>query len=160
MNSSLPKFRGHKPLPSITEKDIDHGVIYKLWKLLDKCDIAIAHNLNGFDHKKIQTRFIINEMPPPSHYQKIDTLAVARQQFKFTSNKLGYISEKLEAKQQKMDAGGMETWFGCERGEVKAWNKMIKYCDQDVRSDESIYEKFIPYIPKHPYLHTIDNKDV
>lgn len=156
MHSSLPEFRGYKPLPSRTQKNIDKGVVMGLRDLLDECDIAIAHNLNGFDHKKAQTRFLINEIPPPSLYQKIDTLSVARSQFKFTSNKLGYIAKKL-CTQQKMDAGGFETWLGCERGDEQAWKRMIKYCDMDVRSDGDIYKKFIPYIPKHPYAQVIEN---
>jgi hypothetical protein len=150
MHSSLPEFRGYKELPSKTKKNIDKNVMQGLWDLLDECDIAIAHNLKGFDRKKANARFILNGMPPTSHYQLIDTLTVARSQFKFSSNKLGYLSEKLGV-EQKMDAGGMSTWLGCEEGDKKTWDKMIKYCDQDVRSLEAVYLKLRPYMPTHPY---------
>lgn len=156
MHSSLPKFRGYRELPSHTEKDIDIGVISGLWNLLDECDIAVAHNLKAFDRKKANTRFAINDMPPTSHYQMIDTLTVARSQFKFTSNKLEYLSKKLGVT-EKMDSGGFELWIGCEEGNKKSWDKMVRYCDQDVRALESVYLKLRDYIPNHPYQVKIVN---
>lgn len=148
--SSLPQFRGYKELPNRTEKNIDEGVVAGLWKLLNECNIAVAHNLRGFDRKKANTRFIINGMPPPSHYDIVDTLTVARTQFKFTSNKLGYLADKLGVK-HKLDAGGFDTWDDIEWGKAKAWRRMIKYCDGDLAPLEGIYEKMKPWMPRHPY---------
>jgi len=148
--SALPDFRGYKELPSKTEKNIDKDVCKKLWKLLDECDVAIAHNLKGFDRKKANTRFIINGMKPPSHYDLVDTLTVARSQFKFTSNKLGYLADKLGV-DHKLDPGGFSTWLDIEEGKPKAWKKMIKYCDGDIPPLEGIYEAMKPYMPRHPY---------
>jgi len=56
--------------------------------------------------------------------------------------------------------GGIEAWLACERGEVKGWKNMIKDCDQDVRSDDDVYRRFIPYIQKHPFGKVIGNKEV
>lgn len=154
LRSSLPDFRGYRPLPSKTEMGIDKGVMKGLWKLLDECDVAVAHNLKGFDNKKANTRFLINGMKPPSPYHMIDTLAVARSQFKFTSNKLEYLSKKLGVT-QKMDVGGFDTWLGCEEGDKKAWDKMVKYCDTDVRALEDVYLKELPFINNHPNLSII-----
>ena len=157
-NSSLPKFRGYKKLPSKTEKSIDKKVMKELWKLLNKCDIAVAHNLKGFDRKKANTRFLIHGMPPPSPYAMIDTLQVARSEFKFTSNKLEYISKKLGVA-EKMDAGGFDLWLGCEDGIKSSWDKMQKYCDQDVRSLEDVYLKQRPYVRNHPNLNVITENE-
>jgi len=149
-HSSLPDFRGYKELPGKTEQTIDKKVMKGLWNLLDECDIAIAHNLKAFDRKKANTRFRIADMEPPSYYQLVDTLSVARSQFKFTSNKLEYLAKKLGVT-EKMDSGGFELWIGCEDGDEKAWRKMQRYCDQDVRSLEEVYLKLRSYIPNHPY---------
>lgn len=156
--SALPDFRGYKELPTRTEEDpkIDKGVMKELWTMLDECDIAIAHNLKAFDRKKANTRFIVNGMSPPSHYDLIDTLTVARSQFKFTSNKLGYLADKLGVP-HKLDAGGFDTWDNIERGYRKDWKHMIKYCDGDIAPLDGIYEKMIPWIPKHPYNVCIDD---
>jgi len=148
-HSKLPDFRGYRELPSKTEKDIDKGVVGELWKMLDECDIAIAHNLKSFDRKKANTRFIINGMEPPSPYRMIDTLSEARKEFKFTSNKLEYIADKLDVT-RKMDAGGFDTWLGCEDGCEKTWKKMQKYCDRDVVALDDIYMEMLPWIRNHP----------
>jgi len=149
--SALPDFRGYKELPSRTEKNIDKGVMKELWGMLNECDIAVAHNLKAFDRKKANTRFIINGMPPPSHYDLVDTLTVARTQFKFTSNKLGYLADKLGV-DHKLDAGGFDTWDDIEWGRVRAWQKMIRYCDGDIAPLNGIYHKMKPWMPRHPYL--------
>ena len=146
--SSLPKYRGYTELPSKTEADIDKGVMLELWKLLDETDIVIAHNLKSFDRKKANTRFIINGMSPPSTYEMIDTLTEARKEFKFTSNKLGYLSDKL-CVTKKMDPGGFDLWLGCEAGDEKAWNKMGAYCRRDILSLQDVYTEIRPYIRNH-----------
>jgi len=155
-HSALPDFRGYRPLPSKTQKNIDKKVIKGLWNLLDECDIAIAHNLKSFDKKKANTRFIINGLKPPSHYQMIDTLSVARTEFKFTSNKLEYLAKKL-CVTEKIDTGGFDLWIGCENGIKKDWDKMQKYCDTDVLALEDVYLKQRPYIKNHPYIPSLDN---
>jgi len=155
-HSSLPDFRGYKELPSKTEKNIDRKVMKGLWDKLDECDIAVAHNLKSFDRKKANTRFIINGMPPPSPYEMVDTLQIARSEFKFTSNKLGYISSKLSVS-KKIETGGFDLWVGCENGDKKSWDKMIKYCDQDVKVLEDVYLEERPYMRHHPNLGIILN---
>lgn len=159
MHSSLPDFRGYKELPSKTEKNIDKYVMKGLWDLLNDCDVAVAHNLKSFDRKKANTRFVINGMEPPSPYHMIDTLSVARSEFKFTSNKLEYISKKLGTT-EKMDSGGFELWLGCEAGNKSDWKKMQDYCDQDVRALEDVYLEERPYITNHPNLSVIIEGEV
>ena len=154
-HSSLPDFRGYKELPSKTQKNIDKGLMKELWKLLDECDVAVAHNLKNFDRKKANTRFIINGMKPPSPYHMIDTLTTARAEFKFTSNKLEYLSKKLGVTEKMNLPEGFELWLGCEEGDELCWDKMVRYCDQDVRALEDVYLKQRPYMRNHPNLNII-----
>jgi len=154
-HASLPMFRGYKELPSKTQNNIDKGVIKQLRELLDECDVAVAHNLKAFDRKKANTRFIINGMKPPSPYHMIDTLTVARSEFKFTSNRLEYLCKKLGVTEKMKLPEGFELWLGCEAGDKECWDKMIKYCDQDVLSLEAVYLKQRPYIRNHPNLNII-----
>ncbi len=153
-HSSLPDFRGYKELPSKTEKNIDKRLTKELWNLLDECDLAIAHNAKGFDIKKCMTRFLIHGRPPPSPFHVVDTLSTSRSIFKFTSNKLGYVSKKL-CVEEKMDSGGLALWDGCEAGDHLCWDKMVRYCDQDVRALEDVYLKQRPYMKNHPNLNII-----
>jgi hypothetical protein len=51
---------------------------------------------------------------------------------------------------KKVDTGGFKLWKKCLSGDVKAWNKMVKYCRQDVLLLEKIYLKIRPYLKRHP----------
>lgn len=66
----------------------DRRITKSIWRLLDEADIVISHNGKSFDLKKLNARFIKYGLNPPSHYQSVDTLLIARSVFKFTSNKL------------------------------------------------------------------------
>src|SRR4051794_17207192 len=60
------------------DKEDDTRIVRKLWKLLDKADIVVAHNGKKFDVRKIQARFLLLGMPPPSPFKVVDTLLEAR----------------------------------------------------------------------------------
>lgn len=127
----------------------DKKILEKLWVLLDEADVVIAHNGIKFDRRKINARFIKHGLNPPSPYKTIDTLLVARKEFAFSSNRLNDISKFLGLG-QKLDSGGFSTWRACMNGDIKAWNKMVKYCQRDVKQLEKVYLKLRPYIAIHP----------
>lgn len=127
----------------------DKLALKKLWALLDEADIVIAHNGKQFDVRKINARFIMNGMPPPSPYKVVDTLLAARQYFFFTSNKLTDLGKYLKCG-EKMETGGFKLWRDCMAGNKKAWRKLVKYCRNDILLLEKIYLKLRPYILNHP----------
>lgn len=85
----------------------DKRISESMWKFIDYADVVIAHNGDGFDIPRLNTRFILNGIKPPSPYQAIDTLKVARKVFSFSSNKLDFIARQLGI-EGKMDVGGDE----------------------------------------------------
>ena len=66
----------------------DRALLKGIWKLLDEEDIVITQNGKRFDNKKLNARFVLNDMLPPSTYRDIDTLEIAKKRFGFTSRKL------------------------------------------------------------------------
>jgi hypothetical protein len=147
LSSSLvdfPKNYKHNP-------EDDKLILQNLWKLLDEADIVIAHNGKNFDVRKANARFIMNKMPPPSPYKVIDTLLEARKYFFFTSNKLNDLGKYLNCG-QKVETGGFKLWKQCMVGDLKAWEKMVTYCKNDVVLLEKIYLKLRPYMETHPNL--------
>lgn len=149
--SALPDFKSYKKDP-----ENDKKVMLALWDLLDKADIVIAHNGIKFDIRKVNARFIINGINPPSPYKVIDTLRVARRYFAFTSNKLDDLGAFLNVG-KKLNTGGFDLWKQCLRQNLKAWAKMIRYCKTDVILLEKIYKKLRPYITTHPNLAVYDD---
>jgi len=129
----------------------DYDVVNALYKLLDEADIVIAHNANGFDNKVSTGRFIAHDMTPPSPYKTVDTLSVARQKARFSSNKLDVLGQQLHIGRKANEThGGL--WKACLSGDEKAWKKMIAYCNQDVKLLVKLYDRLLPYITNHPNM--------
>lgn len=132
------------------EKNIenDKRLLEGIWKLLDEADIVITQNGRSFDQKKLFARFILNGMSPPSSFKHIDTKVLAKKHFAFTSNRLEYLSDKLNTKYKKLkhhEFSGFELWKECLAGNLKAWNVMEKYNKYDVLSLEELYKKLAPW---------------
>lgn len=113
------------------------------YRHLEKADVVVGHNIDGFDRKKLNARFIFYGLKPPPPYQTVDTLKIARKNFGFTSNKLGDLGTHLSLGSKiSIDK---ETWFGCLKGNKKDWEKMRRYNQQDVLLLEKIYLKLRPW---------------
>ena len=126
----------------------DRRVVSKLWGLIDEADIIIAHNLIKFDRQKANSRFVEHGLLPPSPYQVVDTLAIAKREFKFSSNKLDYLCQKLGIG-AKLDTD-FDLWKDCLIGDKIALKNMYDYCGNDVGILEDLYLKLRPWIKSHP----------
>jgi len=129
----------------------DKRIVEDLWYLLDEATIVCGHNSVKFDHKKMNTRFLMHGFPPPSPYHKIDTLKIARANFAITSNKLEYLNEVLDIS-RKIENEGLQLWIDCMNGSQKALDTMSNYNDGDVVGLEELYMKLRPWIKGHPNL--------
>lgn len=129
----------------------DKRVVTDLWKLLDEADIVVAHNGDKFDIKMMNTRFIKHNLNHPSFFRSVDTLKVAKKEFRISSNKLDYLCKFLGL-ETKADTGGFTLWKDCLEGKQEALDKMQKYCNQDVRILEELYLTLLPYIRNHPTI--------
>lgn len=143
----------HDELPSHPnyekDKEDDKEISKSLWKLFDEADILVAHNGNGFDIPKCNARFLQHKLGPPSPYRKVDTLLEARKYFRFTSNKLEHLGNILKVG-KKMKHQGHELWTRCIRGDLEAWDTMVKYNRQDIVVLEGVYLKLRPWMQNHP----------
>lgn len=127
-------------------------------ELLSEADLVIGHNSNGFDNKMLNAKFLEFGFDPPAPYKSVDTLSVAKRYFRFTSNSLGDLAEKLGV-QKKAQLGGFAVWLACIEGDQKAWNKLKAYNKQDVRVLEDLYLKMRPWIENHPPMNIISGKE-
>lgn len=137
-------------MDSREQKDIsnDKKILKGIHKLLNEADIVISQNGVSFDSKKLNARFAIHGMKPPSPYRQIDTLKIARKYFKFTSNKLEYLTDKLCTKYKKLKHAkysGFSLWSECLKGNIEAWKEMEKYNKYDVLSLEELYTKLMSW---------------
>lgn len=126
----------------------DSALLKKVWELMNEADILLTQNGDAFDIKKLNARFILNGFKPPSSYKSIDTCKIAKRKFGFTSNKLEYMTHKLNKKYKKQKHAkfsGFELWTECLAGNLKAWNEMKVYNQYDVLALEELYRKLQPW---------------
>lgn len=126
----------------------DKSILQRLWDLMNEAAIIIGHNVEQFDIRKINTRFIINGFPPPSPYQVVDTYKIAKKYFLFSSNKMQYLNKQLHLK-NKLETN-FELWVRCINGDIEALNYMEEYNKYDCFATEDMYFIFRPWIKSHP----------
>lgn len=130
----------HNNLPDVMLKNIH--------SLLDQADAVIHYNGTKFDIPTLNKEFLLYGMAPPAPYKQIDLLRVARNQFKFPSNKLDYVSQALGLG-KKTKHIGHELWIKCMADNAEAWKMMEEYNKQDVILLEKVYGKLKPWIKNH-----------
>lgn len=131
-----------------------HGkkeMLKELHRLMDEADVLVGWNSASFDHKHIRREFLEAGMLPPSPAKDVDLMRVAKKQFRFPSNKLQYVAERLGVG-SKVKHDGFDLWLACMAGDDKAWKKMREYQIQDVNLLIDMYDKFLPWIDSHPNI--------
>jgi hypothetical protein len=146
---SLPDFKLYK-----RDREDDRDVVRALWSLFDEADYLIGHNSDSFDNRWAAKQFVYHSMKPPSPNIWIDTKKIAKRYFRFDSNSLDKLGEFLGVG-RKVKHDGVDTWFDCMSGDVKAWRTMIRYAKGDVDLLERVYLKLRPYHTSHPNINSL-----
>ena len=132
-------------------------MLQQMHKLLDTADCVVHYNGAKFDIPTLNKEFLLSYMSPPAPYQQLDLLKTARKKFRFPSNKLDYVSQRLHLG-KKEPHEGHTLWIKCMNGDKKAWQTMEKYNIQDVMLLEKLYKKLLPWI-KQPLNVNLMKKD-
>ena len=148
----LPDFPGYKKGSAC-----DKRLVMMLAELFSEADIVVAHNGDRFDITTTNTRLVVNGLLPMAPAKSVDTLKVARQKFKFLSNKLDDLGNFLGVG-RKLPHTGKDLWFKCMGGDMKAWKLMKDYNVQDILLLESVYERLRPWMTNHPNMNLLIRK--
>lgn len=135
----------------------DFHVVSTFHAVLMEADIIVGHNIQSFDWKKLNSRFIKHGLQPVPKKKMADTYRIAKREFNFTSNRLDYIAEFLGVGGKMDTPKGM--WIEVMRGNTDAIKTMVKYNKQDVIISEKVYLALRPYDTKTVNLR-IDNPDI
>jgi len=139
----------------------DYEILLGIWKLLDEADFVVTQNGKKFDQKKLNSRFIIHGMKPPSSYRHIDVLQIAKAQFGFTSNRLAYLTDTLCTKYKKSTHGkfaGFELWKETLAGNIEAFKEMEEYNTLDILSLEELFLIIAPWDSKLPVFEVYEDE--
>ena len=123
-------------IPKISDLDLTVGV-------------PVNTTLCEEDLPILNKEFLLHSLNPPSPAKKIDLLRTVRSNFRFTSNKLDYVSQQLGLG-KKVEHEGFELWLKCMDKDSAAWSRMEKYNIQDVILLEKLYYKLLPWIKSLP----------
>jgi len=141
-------------------------MLKEIFDLLEQADVVVGYNSNSFDLKILNKDFLMQGFNKPAPYKTVDLLKVVRNQFRFTSNKLDYISQQLGIG-KKAEHPGMQMWLTCMNRAIKgtaeyekAWDTMEHYNCEDVFLTEDLYDKVLGWIPNHPSFSVFHNDHV
>lgn len=138
------------------QKD-DKKICEDIKLVLNSCDIAVAHNGNAFDFKKINARLAFHGSRPCSILATVDTKKMAKKHFSFNSNSLDDLGQHLKLG-RKVKHEGFDLWLKCMNGESSAWKRMKKYNIMDVILLEKVYKRLLPFMNPHPNVAKLQNK--
>jgi hypothetical protein len=105
----------------------------------------------------LNKEFLLHHLAPPAPYKQIDLLKVVRKEFRFASNKLDHIAQRLDLG-KKAAHEGYQLWVKCMNKDPDAWKVMEKYNKQDVILLEKVYERLLPWLGRnHPNRNLYDS---
>lgn len=123
----------------------------QVWALVNEADAVMGWNSKGFDSKHLNREFLENGLMPPSPYLDLDLMLAVKAAFRFPSNKLDYVAQKLGVG-AKVQHSGHELWIRCLANDPDAWAEMKLYQIQDVDLLIDLYPKLLPWIKGHPNM--------
>lgn len=125
----------------------DERYLKKLNALMHSADIIAGHNVDAYDIKRANTRFLMAGLEPVIGKPTLDTLKIARSKFAFESNRLDFINRTLGF--QPKDEINNDDWLRIVKtGDRDVLKKVHEYCRNDVRSGKDLMIKFMNYSGK------------
>lgn len=133
--------------PAEAKTQNDSRILKRLQGLMNSTDIIAGHNVDAYDVKRANTRFLLNGISPVIDKKTMDTLKIARSKFAFESNRLGEISKELGFRDK--DDITNEDWLQIVRyGNKATLQKVTKYCEGDVVNGKNVFETLAPWSGK------------
>jgi hypothetical protein len=135
--------------PKRFKKDIhdDYHVVKTLHGIMSQADVLIGHNSDSFDKPFLDTRAIYHGLDPLPPITSIDTYKVAKQRFRFNSNKLSYLGTYLGLGAKMETSKGL--WHKVLKGDKAAIKEMTSYNKRDVTLLRDVFLKLQPYVANH-----------
>lgn len=146
-------------------QDGHEEMIAEAWRLLNEADVVVHFYGSRFDIPHMNTCFLRYGFPPPKPFKQVDLKMVVGRQFKFSSNKLEFVSRVLGL-EGKVEHEGFPLWDKVmnevrrngkkpftKEVELDAKARMKVYNERDVFLLDEVYEALLPWIPNHPHRH-------
>ena len=128
----------------------DTRIVKELADLIREADIVVAHNADRFDVPMFNNRLLLLGLEPLGPVRTLDTLTLARKNFRLSHNSLDYLGQALGlGSKVKTD---FALWRRCYQGELSALERMRAYNRRDVVLLGQVFERLLPYVKNLPRL--------
>lgn len=132
--------------PEEAREGNDKNILAPLHDLMRSADLWAGHNIDAFDRKRANTRFLKNGLPPLKK-KTYDTLKIARAELALESNTLDYIERWLGLRPK--DDITRADWLKIVRdADEKVLAKILKYNKGDVTQGKKVLKTFQPFSGK------------
>lgn len=133
-------------------------LVKEFTKVVESADVVIAHNGDSFDIKHLNAQRLMNNQDPINWPTSEDTLKNFRKVFNLPSHRLDYISKIL------LGAGkapmNFDDWVQIVENRSKThMDKMVRYCQRDVRLLERVFKKASKFFPVKAHRGVIAKAD-
>jgi hypothetical protein len=139
---------GCKKVEAHAEWDGYDQMVARSHEIYDQADYIVTYNGARFDNSWLRAVWAEAGLNPPSPWRDVDLYRTVRK-FNWPSRKLAFVCQQLGL-DLKTDPGGFATWDHILRGtpeqQVKARNRMVKYCKNDVLITTQLYDRLLPWI--------------
>lgn len=144
----------------ITDKEDDTNLIVEIAELMNQANVVVCHNALKFDVPLIKTRMLALGLDPLLPSKVVDTLRIAKAEFRFPSNSLDNIAAYLGLP-RKAEHSGFNLWVRCMNMDDEAFEEMLEYNVQDVVVLEQLYLRLRAWSKTHPNvaLYQPDDKE-
>ena len=124
----------------------DERIVVLLADLIREADVIVAHNVDGFDLPMFNSRLLMLGLEALGPTQTIDTLKLAKKNFRLSHNKLDYLAEQLGlGRKIKTD---FDLWLDAYHGDEDAIREMLTYNQHDVTLLEAVFHRITPYVSR------------
>lgn len=153
------KFLDEKKIHFFSEWDDGHiGMLQGIHDLMSQADVIMTWNGDNFDIPHLHREFLEAGMPPPAPSKNLDLMKVVKKEFKFMSNKLENIADRLSL-EGKIATSGFSLWTGVLAGDPKAQKEMERYNKRDVTLLEDIHDIIHAWIRLYPSVSLYEDLD-
>jgi uncharacterized protein YprB with RNaseH-like and TPR domain len=112
-------------------------------------DLHVAHYGKRFDLPFLRTRAMMQGLTPLPEMVVIDPWAIARNKFKFNSNRLDTIAKALGSVHQKTPLD-LQVWRSAALdGDADAMDAIVEHCEADVHVLSFVLDQVKPFIRQY-----------
>ena len=133
----------------------DSRIVASLADMLRKADVVVAHNGDRFDLPTVNQRIMLLGQEPLGPVETIDTLKLAKKNFRMAMNRLDFLAERMGfGRKIKTE---FTLWRDAYQGDERALRDMEEYNKQDVVLLEKVFEKMRPHVSRLKRLFDADH---